>query len=46
MNAHHVDLDALEGLSYLTEWDYFLEESLSMRGGPPAHPTTPDEPPR
>jgi hypothetical protein len=45
MNAHHVDSDALKGLSYLTGWDYFLEESLGLRGGPPARSFMPEAPP-
>jgi hypothetical protein len=45
MNAHHVNLDLLEDLGVLTGWDYFLEGSLSLRGGPPACSFTPKAPP-
>jgi hypothetical protein len=45
MNAHNVDPDFLEGLGLLTGWDYFVEGSLNLRGGPPARPTTPEAPP-
>jgi hypothetical protein len=45
MNAHNVDPDALDGLGLLHGWDYFLEESLSLRGDPPARSFTPEAPP-
>jgi hypothetical protein len=45
MKAHNVDLDSLEGLGLLTGWDYFVEESLNLQGGPPTRTTTPEAPP-